>query len=118
MTSDKDRLFEKIYFLKVVEVLITIREICDNLSSCRKLMETMSRSKVLQKLKDNTLNKAKIIDFATNNKHSKHNLKANRPNPKLRIETEADAKRFINLIDDDFLKSELIGEEYDSLVKD
>lgn len=102
--------------LKLVEDMKKIKAMCDKIPYCRKLMQTVASSKVIEKLQNGTIDNAKIIKYAKD--HAKLKLRFNRSGTKFKIESEADAKRFIKLLNDDFLKSEITEEEYDIKSKD
>ena len=93
-----------------------IINVCKKPSLCKKLRHALSKSKVVKKLEDSTLTSAQIITFV----ETKTNLKFryNKDKTKFEIKSDAEAIRFIKLMDDDYLMSELTGEKYDSKDKD
>lgn len=90
--------------------------VCKKPSLCKKLRHALSKSKVVKKLNDGTLTGAQIISFVETK--TKLKFKYNRDKTKFEIKSAAEAVRFIKLMDDDYLMSELTGEKYDSKDKD
>ena len=90
-------------------------KICKKPSVCKKLRHALQFSKVVKKIEDGSLTGPIIINFVK----TKTNLifHYNRGNTKFEIKNDAEAMRFVKLMDDDYLLSELTGEKYDSLDK-
>ena len=90
-----------------------LKKVCESTSICKKLRHAMTLSKVAIK----NISNADIITFA---KTARLDLKFhfNRANDKFEIKSKAEAIRFIKLLDDDYLWSELTKEDYDSPEKD
>lgn len=91
-------------------------KVCKKPSVCKKLRHALKSSKVVKKIEDGTLTVAQIITFVK----TKTNLKFhyNRSDTKFELRNDAEAMRFVKLMDDDYLLSELTGEKYDSKDKD
>ena len=90
--------------------------VCKKPSLCKKLRHALSKSKVIKHLEDRTLTSAQIITFVETKTTLK--FKYNREKTKFEIKSDSEAVRFIKLMDDDYLMSELTGEKYDSKDKD
>lgn len=90
-----------------------LKKACESPSMCKKLRHALTKSKVAKK----NISNADIIVFA---KTERLGLKFhfNRANDKFEIKSKAEAIRFIKLLDDDYLWSELTKEDYDSTDKD
>ncbi len=93
-----------------------LMSVCQKPKNCQKLRHALQKSKVVVKLKDGSLDVRKIIDFVKNKTTLKFHY--NRDGSKFELKSEAEAIRFIKLMDDDYLLSELTGEKYDSGLKD
>lgn len=91
-------------------------KVCQKPKLCKKLRHALKESKVVKKLADRSLDGKMIIDFVKNKTNLKFHF--NRGGTKFELKSEAEAVRFIKLMDDDYLLSELTGEKYDSDVKD
>lgn len=91
-------------------------KVCKKPKLCKKLRHALQVSKVVKKLEDRTLTVAQIINFIETK--TKLKFKYNRARTMFQLGTDAEAERFIKLMDDDYLMSELTGEKYDSPNKD
>lgn len=91
-------------------------KVCKKPKLCKKLRHALQVSKVVKKLENRTLTVAQIINFIETK--TKLKFKYNRAKTKFQLGTDAEAERFIKLMDDDYLMSELTGEKYDSPNKD
>lgn len=87
---------------------------CRKPKNCKKLRHALNMSKVVKKLAEGSLDVSKLIEFVKNKTSLKFHYKENM----FDLRSEAEAVRFIKLMDDDYLLSELTGEKYDSDVKD
>lgn len=90
--------------------------VCQKPKNCQKLRHALQKSKVVEKLKSGVLNSSMIINFVKNKTTLKFHY--NRAGNIFELKSEAEAIRFIKLMDDDYLLSELTGEKYDSGLKD
>lgn len=90
--------------------------VCKKPKLCKKLRHALQKSKVVKKLEDGTLTGAQIVIFVETK--TKLKFKYNHAKTKFQLGTDAEAERFIKLMDDDYLMSELTGEKYDSPDKD
>lgn len=93
-----------------------LKQACSKPSMCKKLRHALAESKVVAKLNRGTITNANIVAFAERN--SKLKFHFNDAKTKFKLKSKAEAERFIKLMDDDFLHSELTGEDYDSSDKD
>lgn len=89
-----------------------LHTVCEKPSMCKKLRHAVLQSKVITK---NISNK-ELIAFAL--KQTKLKFHFNEDASKFDLRSQAEAKRFIKLMDDDFLKSGLTQEDYDSKDKE
>lgn len=83
---------------------------------CKKLRHALQESKVVKKLENGSLSVTQIINFVETK--TKLKFKYNRSKTRFQLGTDAEAERFVKLMDDDYLMSELTGERYDSPNKD
>lgn len=90
-----------------------IKNACTSPMMCKKLRHALMYSKVITK----NIPNAAIIEFVRS-KGDKLKLHFNRGDDKFMMKSKAEAVRFIKLLDDDFLHSELSDEDYDSDNKD
>lgn len=90
--------------------------VCKKPKLCKKLRHALQESKVVKRLENGSLTVAQIINFVETK--TKLKFKYNRAKTKFQLGTDAEAERFIKLMDDDYLMSELTGERYDSPDKD
>jgi hypothetical protein len=91
-------------------------KVCKKPKLCKKLRHALQKSKVVKLLEDGTLTGAQIVNFVETKTNLK--FKYNRSKTKFQLGTDVEAERFIKLMDDDYLMSELTGEKYDSPDKD
>jgi len=90
-----------------------LKKACGKTSMCKKLRHALTQSKVVLNGIDNT----RIISFAES-KQEKLKFHFNAAKDAFDIKSKAEAERFIKLLDDDFLRSELTQEDYDSYDKE
>lgn len=90
-----------------------LKEACEKTSLCKKLKHALTQSKVILNGIDNT----SIINFAES-RNDKFKFHFNADKDAFDIKSKAEAKRFIKLLDDDYLRSELTQENYDSYDKE
>ena len=108
-TRDIQRLIEK----NLIEDDEKLRAACSSPMMCKKLKHALNISKVITK----NISNAAIIEFVQS-KGEKLKFHFNEDNDKFILKSKAEAERFIKLLDDDFLHSELSNEDYDSNDKD
>lgn len=92
----------------IVESTAKLLEVCKQPSISKKLRHAMTESKVFL----NNLTNENIINFAS--RQPKLKFKFNPSKTKFRLKSKAEAERFIKLLDDDYLRSLLTNEDYDS----
>lgn len=90
-----------------------LKKACGKTSMCKKLRHALTQSKVILKGIDNK----DIVKFAKS-KRGKLQFHFNAAKDAFDIRSKAEAERFIKLLDDDFLRSELTQEDYDSYDKE
>lgn len=90
-----------------------LKRVCEKTSMCKKLRHALTQSKVIL----NGIDNRRIIEFAES-KREKLKLHFNAAKDAFDIRSKAEAERFIKLLDDDFLRSELTQEDYDSYDKE
>lgn len=83
-----------------------VKEVCQQPSMLKKLRHALTESKV------NDIPNEDVIRFAAS--QPKLNFKFNDDNTRFDLSTKAAARRFIKLLDDDYLFSNLTKEDYDS----
>lgn len=92
---------------------VQLKKACQTTSMCKKLRHALTKSKVVEK----NVSNADIIAFAQTERLGLK-FHFNRAKDKFEIKSKAEAIRFIKLLDDDYLWSELTKEDYDSPDKD
>lgn len=108
----------KSYFKEIAKIKIIENEkklysyLESNPSRARKFIKVMSSSIVIKKISNKQL-----ISFVSTNSKLKDNIKTNDDMTKFKLKTNNHCNFLIKLLDDDFLKSELTQEEYESLAK-
>lgn len=90
-----------------------LRKACEAPSVCKKLRHALTKGKVILK----NIPNSDIVSFAEKNE-SKLKFHINDSKDRFELKSKAEAIRFIKLLDDDFLFSELTREHYDSKDKD
>lgn len=90
-----------------------LMRICEKTSMCKKLRHALTQSKVIL----NGIDNRRIIEFAES-KREKLKFNFNEAKNAFDIRSKTEAERFIKLLDDDFLRSELTQEDYDSYDKE
>lgn len=98
--------FRNIEEKDIVLDIAKLKEVCDKPSMLKKLRHALTESKV----KD--LSNDEIIQFAK--QQNKLKFKFDEEQNKFNIDSQAAAKRFIKLLDDDYLFSNLTSTDYDS----
>ncbi|MBR1702528.1 MAG: DUF4868 domain-containing protein [Lachnospiraceae bacterium] len=95
----------------ILENVEVLEDELENVTFARKLTRVYKDSKILGKIPNKT-----IIDFTTKHKYFKKNpLKSS--GDKFVLDTKKSKEIFLKLMNDDFLRSELTNEEYESLAK-
>lgn len=90
-----------------------LRKACESPNMCKKLRHALTKGKVVLK----SISNADIVSFAEKKKN-KLKLHVNSSKDRFDLRSKAEAVRFIKLMDDDYLYSELTKEDYDSNNKD
>ncbi|PMN65656.1 anti-phage protein KwaB [Enterovibrio norvegicus] len=101
--------------MDIVECLDSFSQrITNDTSFARKFVKVYRHSPVIEKKLENK----SIIEFAMSKSFYKEKLKLNESGDKFDISTIGRCNHFLTLLDDNFVKSELTGEEYISKSKD
>ena len=98
--------FRKIEERNIVLDITKLKEACDKPSMLKKLRHALTVSEVKDLTNDD------IIQFAK--EQNKLKFKFDEERNKFNIDSQAAAKRFIKLLDDDYLFSKLTSTDYDS----
>ncbi|AKB81448.1 hypothetical protein MSBR3_0870 [Methanosarcina barkeri 3] len=106
--------FEEITKVKIIEGEDKLFSyLVSNPSHASKFIKVMSSSIVIKKKIPNE----QLISFVSSNPKLKDNIETNEDKTKFKLKTNNHCNFFIKLLDDDFLKSELTQEEYETLAK-
>ncbi len=117
--------YESVIIKKAKEALITIGAI-DFLEDISKIEEMISSKKIAKKVhlvRNSPVidiineNESKVVSFIKNHPELKKSLKFTNDG-KLELKSKVSVEKFLKLLDDDYLKSELTDLLYDSLNKD
>lgn len=90
-----------------------LKKACESPGMCKKLRHALTKGKVILK----NIPNSDIVSFAVK-KESKLKFHINDSKDRFELKSKAEAIRFIKLLDDDYLYSELTQEDYDSKDKD
>lgn len=98
----------------LIETEVYLEKACQKSIVCKKLIHAMTESQVVKK----DLSNEELLHFALDNKWKDVvKLSVNKSKTKFRVKNVAEAERFIKLMDDDYLTSELTTVQYDALDK-
>ncbi len=113
LVREADRDIQSIVTKRLVTNDLYLKKACAKTSMCKKLRHALTQSKVILNQIDNET----IIHFAES-KHEKLKFHFNAAKDAFDIRSKAEAERLIKLLDDDFLRSDLTQEDYDSYDKE
>ena len=113
LVREADRDIQSVVDKRLVTDNQFLKKACEKTSMCKKLRHALTKSKVILKGIENK----DIIKFAES-KQEKFKFHFNAAKDAFDIKSRAEAERFIKLLDDDFLHSELSHEDYDSYDKE
>ena len=102
--------------IKNIDIISDMSKLIDltnrtKLTFAKKLMKA-TKSPVLQVPKDELLNKVKTLDY-----YSKH-IKIDETTKKIILSSQKDVREFLKMLNDEILKSELTGNDYESSAKE
>lgn len=103
------RIIHEVEDKELVQDTETLKIACEKPSMCKKLRHALKESKVKE------LDNAVIIEFARS-QHKLH-FKISEDGLRFNLDSKVSAERFIKLLDDDYLRSELTNQDYDSADK-
>ena len=91
-----------------------LKDLVDDITFARKLSKIREKSPVI------TLNISNddIINFTKTNPGLRGRFKYSEDGKQIRLDTKASKNAFIKLLNDDYLRSNLTNQEYDSIAKD
>lgn len=98
----------------ILEDVQALKDSIDDITFARKLSKVREKSPVISLNISNT----DIINFTKINPGLKGQFKYSEDGKKIRLDTKASKNAFIKLLNDDYLRSELTNQDYDSIAKD
>lgn len=117
--------YESVIIKKAEEALVTIGAIdfLDDISKLEEMVKLKRIAKKVNLVKNSPVidiiknNQSKVVTFIENHPELKKRLKFDKDG-KLKLKSKVSVEKFLKLLDDDYLKSELTNLLYDSLNKD
>lgn len=105
---------EEIEQIGILEDVQVLKDLVDDITFARKLSKIREKSPVI------TLNISNddIINFTKINPGLRGRFKYSEDGKQIRLDTKASKNAFIKLLNDDYLRSNLTNQEYDSIAKD
>ena len=105
---------EEIEQIGILENVQVLKDLVDDITFARKLSKIREKSPVI------TLNISNddIINFTKTNPGLRGRFKYSEDGKQIRLDTKASKNAFIKLLNDDYLRSNLTNQEYDSIAKD
>lgn len=105
---------EEIEQIGILEDVQVLKDLVDDITFARKLSKIREKSPVI------TLNISNddIINFTKTNSGLRGRFKYSEDGKQIRLDTKASKNAFIKLLNDDYLRSNLTNQEYDSIAKD
>lgn len=105
---------EEIEQIGILEDVQVLKDLVDDITFARKLSKIREKSPVI------TLNISNddIINFTKTNPGLRGRFKYSEDGKQIRLDTKASKNAFIKLLNDDYLRSNLTNQEYDSIAKD
>lgn len=105
---------EEIEQIGILEDVQVLKDLVDDITFARKLSKIREKSPVI------TLNISNddIINFTKINPGLRGRFKYSKDGKQIRLDTKASKNAFIKLLNDDYLRSNLTNQEYDSIAKD
>lgn len=98
----------------ILEDVQVLKDSIDDITFARKLSKIREKSPVISL----NISNDNIINFTKTNPGLVGRFKYSEDGKKIRLDTKASKNAFIKLLNDDYLKSNLTNQEYDSIAKD
>lgn len=105
---------EEIEQIGILEDVQVLKDSVDDITFARKLSKVREKSLVINL----SISNDDIINFTKTNPGLRGRFKYSEDGKKIRLDTKASKNAFIKLLNDDYLRSNLTNQEYDSIVKD
>ena len=99
---------------EILEDVQVLKDSVDDITFARKLSKVREKSPVISL----NISNDDIISFTKTNPGLKGQFKYSEDGKKIRLDTKASKNAFIKLLNDDYLRSELTNQDYDSIAKD
>lgn len=98
----------------ILEDVQVLKDLVDDITFARKLSKVREKSPVINL----SISNDDIINFTKTNPGLRGRFKYSEDGKKIRLDTKASKNAFIKLLNDDYLRSNLTNQEYDSIAKD
>lgn len=98
----------------ILEDVQVLKDSVDDITFARKLSKVREKSPVISL----NISNDDIINFTKTNPGLRGRFKYSEDGKKIRLDTKASKNAFIKLLNDDYLRSNLTNQEYDSIAKD
>lgn len=105
---------EEIDKKEILEDVQVLKDSVDDITFARKLSKVREKSPVISL----NISNEDIINFTKTNPGLMGRFKYSEDGKKIRLDTKASKNAFIKLLNDDYLRSNLTNQEYDSIAKD
>lgn len=98
----------------ILEDVQVLKDLVDDITFARKLSKVREKSLVINL----SISNDDIINFTKTNPGLRGRFKYSEDGKQIRLDTKASQNAFIKLLNDDYLRSNLTNQEYDSIAKD
>lgn len=98
----------------ILEDVQVLKDSVDDITFARKLSKVREKSPVISL----NISNDDIINFTKTNPGLRGRFKYSEDGEKIRLDTKASKNAFIKLLNDDYLRSDLTNQDYDSIAKD
>lgn len=105
---------EEIEQIGILEDVQVLKDSVDDITFARKLSKVREKSPVISL----NISNDDIINFTKTNPGLRGRFKYSEDGKQIRLDTKASKNAFIKLLNDDYLRSNLTNQEYDSIAKD
>lgn len=105
---------EEIEQIGILEDVQVLKDSVDDITFARKLSKVREKSPVISL----NISNDDIINFTKTNLGLRGRFKYSEEGKQIRLDTKASKNAFIKLLNDDYLRSNLTNQEYDSIAKD